>query len=166
MLKFGQFTMKVDKICQEKPAQARLSFIVIITMCSIILAIGLIGCILMLFRMRRSRKQRPFTMTTLVGQNPNAMAMDPNQAMSQGLNQATANYMSGQMMMTSQAPGNMMMAPHMTSLSGQPTSAQMLMMQQQQQRLHPAFRAAPIGSSQAEFENGNSSLESEIVVDL
>lgn len=149
--------MKVDKVCQEKPAQAKLSFIVIITMCSIILAIGLVGCILMLFRMKRSRKQRPFTMTTLVGQNPN-MSMDPNQAMNQGMNQA--NYMSGQMMMTSQAQGNMM-APHMTTLSGQPTSAQMMMMQQQQQRaaaLHPAFRAAPIGSSQAEFENGKFDL--------
>lgn len=148
--------MKINKICEEKPAQAKMSFVVIITMCTIILAIGLIGCILMLFRLRKQRKQRPFTMTTLVGNNPN-MSMDQNQG--QVMNQSgQPSYLTGQMtsggqvMMSNQGQNTMMLsAQQMNNLSNQPTSNQLLMMQQQQRAAHPQFRMAPIGSSQVKI---------------
>lgn len=88
-------------------------------------------------------------MTTLVGQNPNAMQMDPNTG-GPVLNApgGQPSYLTGQM----GQQGNMMMAnPHMSTMSGQPGSHMMM------QAPHPAqlnqFRMAPIGSASAEFEN-------------
>jgi hypothetical protein len=183
--------MRFEQSCGERPLQPKLSFFVILSLCTIMMAFVLIGCVLFLFRLRR-RKQGPFTLTTLVeppsgmGSGANRDGNSAGQNHGDGGNSGMGCGGDGRTMSTVSAgqyqmmggsnpnsSGNMMMnsggqssGMHTGGASGQGNAGQMMgsaaanhqaMMMMQagasQQGQLPAFRMAPMGSAEAEFQN-------------